>query len=70
MYTVQQIAAETGYSRDQILKACHRKNIEKVGKQFVIKNENEKGDIIEEIESRCPGNPNIADLRKKTFKKK
>jgi len=64
MWTVKELVNEIGYSKDQIITACHRCNIQMVGHQFVIQNKTEKNSIIEEIKSRRPGNPNFKKSKK------
>ena len=65
MYTVMQLAAETGYSKTQIITACRRAGVKKIGNQFVITSQKMKSTIIKEIENRRPGNPNLIKKNKK-----
>lgn len=63
--TVSQLKKETGYSKTQIITACRRAGVGKIGKQFVITSQKMKSTIIKEIENRRPGNPNLIKKNKK-----
>ena len=61
MKTVKELMAVTGYSKGQILRACHLVGIDKIGYQFVFVNQKQIDAVIEDIKKRRQGNPLFFD---------
>ena len=61
MKTIKELMVANGYSKGQILRACHLVGIDKIGNQFVFVNQKQIDAVIEDIKNRRPGNPMFFD---------